>query len=112
MPELLEVVHAEIGAGAAGGIGDDEVHRAKGQVSGSIVIGLEDTGSRMSRLGRGELSYGEIPAIEEVLGRVAAVTPEQVRDLAAELLSRPRTVALLGPEETAGIPLDTYLNAA
>lgn len=112
MPELLDVVHGELGAAARGGISDEEVDRAKGQVRGSIVIGLEDTGSRMSRLGRGELSYGEIPAIEELLARVAAVTPEAVRDLAAEILNAPRTVALLGPEKTAKIPLDTYLNLA
>jgi len=111
IPELLDVVHAELGAAARGEISDEEVERAKGQVRGGIVIGLEDTGSRMGRLGRGELSYGEIPAIEELLDRVAVVTPGAVRDLAAEILGAPRTVALLGPDDTAEIPLDTYRNA-
>ena len=44
---------------AAHGLTDEEVARSKGQLRGSLVLGLEDTGSRMSRLGKSELVHGE-----------------------------------------------------
>ncbi len=57
--------------------------RAKGQLRGSLVLGLEDTGSRMSRIGKGELSYGEYLTVEQTLERIDAVTAEEVAALAA-----------------------------
>ena len=59
--------------------------------------GLEDTGSRMSRLGKGELLYGELLTVDELLARVDAVTPDEVRAVAAEVLSRPLSLAVVGP---------------
>jgi predicted Zn-dependent peptidase len=56
---------------------------------GALVLGLEDTGSRMTRLGKGELVYGELLTVDELLDRVGAVTPEQVRAVAADLLGAP-----------------------
>ena len=57
----------------------EEVARGRGQLKGGLVLGLEDTGSRMSRLGKSELSYGEYLPVREVLGRLDAVDEEQVR---------------------------------
>ena len=64
---------------------------------GGLVLGMEDTGSRMNRLGKAEVSYGELLSIDELLGRVAAVTLDDVRAVAADLLSAPRTLAVMGP---------------
>ena len=66
-------------------------------LKGSLVLGLEDTGSRMSRLGKGELLYGELLTVDEVLRRVDAVTPDDVRAVAADLLRRPQSLAVVGP---------------
>ena len=57
----------------------EEVARGRGQLKGGLVLGLEDTGSRMSRLGKSELSYGEYLPVREVLARLDAVDEEQVR---------------------------------
>ena len=61
------------------------------------MLGLEDTGSRMSRLAKGELLYGDLLAVDELLARVDAVTADEVREVAAELLSRPMSLAVVGP---------------
>jgi predicted Zn-dependent peptidase len=79
------------------GITGDELGRGKGQLRGGLVLGLEDTGSRMSRLAKGELVYGEHPSVDELLSRIDAVTLDDVRSVAAELLSRTPVLAVVGP---------------
>ena len=61
------------------------------------MLGLEDTGSRMTRLGKSELAHGEYVPVREVLARIDAVDPEQVRAVAADLLTRPTCLAVVGP---------------
>jgi predicted Zn-dependent peptidase len=95
--EVLDLTRAELARVAADGLTEDEVARGKGMAKGSLVLGLEDTGSRMSRLGKGELVYGELLSVDELLARVDAVTPEQVRQVAAEVLTRPMSLAVIGP---------------
>ena len=97
VPEVLRLVRAELDRVAAEGITTDEVTRSKGQLKGGLVLGLEDTGSRMSRLGKSELSYGEYLPIGEVLGRIDAVDEEQVRAVAGELFTRDTCLAVVGP---------------
>ena len=62
------------------------------------MLGLEDSGSRMSRLGKAELVDDELLAIDEVIARIDAVTLDDVRLLAAELFSQPEILAVVGPE--------------
>jgi predicted Zn-dependent peptidase len=95
--ELLAVVRDQLHEVAERGLDDAEVARGKGQVRGGLVLGLEDTGSRMSRIGKGELAYGEVLEVDEMLARVDAVTTDEVRTLAAELLSGPLCLAVVGP---------------
>jgi predicted Zn-dependent peptidase len=91
---ITQDVLAEV---AAHGLSDAEVARGKGQVKGGLVLGLEDSGSRMSRIGKAELVYGEVLCVDDLLAEVEAVTPDQIRELAAELLERPRSLAVIGP---------------
>jgi predicted Zn-dependent peptidase len=95
--ELLDVVREQFAQVAEHGLADIEVSRGKGQVRGGLVLGLEDTGSRMSRIGKGELAYGEVMEVDEMLARIDAVTPDDVRALAAQLLSGPLCLAVVGP---------------
>ncbi|WP_024820341.1 M16 family metallopeptidase [Arthrobacter sp. 31Y] len=99
--QVLELLGLELDKLAKEGITDEELRKAVGQLSGGIVLALEDTGSRMSRLGRAELVSGEFQDIDETLARINAVTVEDVQDLARELAAAPRTVTVVGPfEET------------
>ena len=70
---------------------------AKHQLKGSIVLGLESTTNRMQRLGRVELTYGQVVPVETVVAEIDAVTAEGVREVAQELFAADRmsTVALL-----------------
>jgi predicted Zn-dependent peptidase len=96
--EVLKVVMDEVGRLAADGLTDEEVARAKGQFKGSLVLGMEDTSSRMSWLGKSELTRGEILTVDEVIQRVDAVTEADLRALAKELLGDGlSTLALIGP---------------
>jgi predicted Zn-dependent peptidase len=61
------------------------------------VLGLEDSGSRMSRLGKAELVYDEFLSIDDVIGRINAVTLEEVRSVAAALFAQPEILAIVGP---------------
>jgi predicted Zn-dependent peptidase len=95
--EVLDLCRAQLLDVAENGMSDDEVARGRGQLRGGLVLGLEDSGSRMSRIGKADLVYGELLSIDEVLRRVDSVTPEQVRELAAELLSATPSLAVVGP---------------
>jgi predicted Zn-dependent peptidase len=66
------------------------------------VLSLEDSGSRMSRLGRAELVSGEFLDADESLARIRAVTAGQVQELARELAGAPRTVTVVGPFDNPG----------
>ena len=79
------------------GLTAEEISRAKGAVTGGLILGQEDTGSRMSRIGKSELVYGEIMSFDDILNKVRSVTPEQVHQLARDLFSAPATLALVGP---------------
>ncbi|WP_402467835.1 M16 family metallopeptidase [Isoptericola aurantiacus] len=95
--EVTALMVAELEQLADGGITDAELERSVGQLSGGLVLGLEDSGSRMSRLGRSELVLGELMTLDESLARIRAVTADDVRELAADLASRPRSVVRVGP---------------
>ncbi|QDZ13502.1 M16 family metallopeptidase [Humibacter ginsenosidimutans] len=81
---------------AADGISHEELARAVGQLSGGSALALEDSDTRMTRLGRSELSIGEFSDLDETLRRIALVTADDVRDLAHRLASRPLTIAAVG----------------
>jgi predicted Zn-dependent peptidase len=95
--EVLSLITAELDEAARGGLSAAEIDRGKGQMRGSIVLGLEDSGSRMSRIGKSELVYGDIMGVDELLAHVDAVTVADVRQAAELLLTRPRCLSVVGP---------------
>jgi predicted Zn-dependent peptidase len=95
--EVLAICAEEIDRVVAGGLTDAELDRGKGQVRGSIVLGLEDPSSRMSRLGKSELVYPRLEPVDDVLTAIDAVSHDDVRAVAAEILARPKALAVVGP---------------
>ena len=95
--DVVEILAAQLELLASEPVDAEELQRGIGQVCGGLVLGLEDSSSRMSRLGRAELTLGEFSTVEENLERIQAVTAEDVRALAAELASRPRHLVVVGP---------------
>ncbi|WP_261392710.1 pitrilysin family protein [Rhodococcus sp. BP22] len=97
LAEVTTVVREVLASVASDGISDDECARAKGSLRGGLVLGLEDSGSRMNRIGRSELNYGNHHDITDTLARIDQVTNDEVREVARVLLSRPFGAAVVGP---------------
>ncbi len=97
VPEVLRLVRGELDRVAGEGLTAEEVARGRGQLKGGLVLGLEDTGSRMSRLGKSELSYGEYLPVRTVLDRLDGVDEQQVAAVAADLFGRDTCLAVVGP---------------
>jgi predicted Zn-dependent peptidase len=95
--DVLAICAEEITRLVEGGLTDAELARGKGQVRGSIVLGLEDPSSRMSRLGKSELVYPRLEPVDEVIAAIDAVTHDDIRAIAAEILTRPKALAVVGP---------------
>jgi predicted Zn-dependent peptidase len=67
-----------------------EFKRARAQVKGSMMLGLENTSSRMMRLGTGELFYGSFTPIDEILRKLNEVSIEEIHSVAKQLLKEER----------------------
>jgi predicted Zn-dependent peptidase len=99
--EVLAICQEEIAKVISGGLTDEELERGKGQLRGSIVLGLEDPSSRMSRLGKSELVYSRLEPVEEILASIEAVTHDDVLQVAGAILAQPKALAVVGPFDDA-----------
>ena len=99
--EVLAICRDEIAKVIDSGLTDEELARGKGQLRGSIVLGLEDPSSRMSRLGKSELVYPALEPVDEILAEIEAVTHDQVQQVAAAVLGLPKALAVVGPFDDA-----------
>jgi predicted Zn-dependent peptidase len=106
--EVLAICREEVAKVIADGLTDEELDRGKGQLRGSIVLGLEDPSSRMSRLGKSELVHPRLEPVDEVLASIEAVTGQDVRDIAAAVLGQPKVLAVVGPYDDP----DPFVTAA
>ncbi|MFC6087255.1 M16 family metallopeptidase [Sphaerisporangium aureirubrum] len=95
--DVLKICREELSRVVADRLTDEEIARGKGQMRGGLVLGLEDTGSRMSRIGKSELVYDTLMSVDEVLARIDAVTPEEIDAVAREILVQPMSLAVIGP---------------
>lgn len=95
--EVISIIRDITAEVATSGITNDEINRAKGAVRGALVLSQEDSGSRMNRIGKSELVYGEVMSFDEILKRVTAVTHDEIREIASELLNVSPTLAVVGP---------------
>lgn len=84
--QVIEICRNELATVVEKGLTDEELDRAKGQLRGSMVLGMEDSGSRMSRLGKSELVYGELLSLDDILARIDAVTLDDIQTVARAVL--------------------------
>jgi predicted Zn-dependent peptidase len=94
--DVLKICRDELAQVAEHGITDDELRRAVGQLSGSTVLGLEDTGALMNRIGKSELCWGDQMSVDDMLAAMAAVTPDEVREVAREVLGQRPSLSVIG----------------
>ncbi|MFJ6699335.1 M16 family metallopeptidase [Streptomyces sp. NPDC091272] len=95
--DVLKICRDELDKVAADGLTDDEIRRAVGQLSGSTVLGLEDTGALMNRIGKSELAWGEHMSVTDMLTRISEVTPDEVREVARDILGQRPSLSVIGP---------------
>jgi predicted Zn-dependent peptidase len=80
------------------GVDPGELERAKGHFKGQLALSLEGSSARMERVGRSELTSGEVLAVDELVERIEAVTPDDVaRVIDRVLTGAPRVLAAVGP---------------
>jgi len=103
LEEVLGLVGSQLDAMAAGGITERELQVAVGHLVGELALSLEDSGSRMARIGRSLLVHGRVRTYDEVVARLRAVTLADVAGVAERVLSRSRTLALVGPVEPGAL---------
>lgn len=94
--ETYSVLRAELSR-VRNDVTEDELSRAKRHMKATMIMGLEDAGSRMSRVGRSLLMHGDVLSLEEIVRRVHAVTLQELKGLADELFSCEPVVSIVGP---------------
>ncbi len=97
--EALAVIGDVLADVVAHGITDRELAVASGYLAGSMLLGLEDSGSRMGRLGRSLMQRDHLTPVEEHVARVQAVTTDDVARVLRRVLGGPRVLAAVGPFE-------------
>jgi len=101
--EVISIIQEVLADVASNGMSHEEIERAKGAVRGSLVLSQEDSASRMSRIGKSEIVYGDIMGFDEILKAVARVTPEDVRVIASEFLTKTPTLGVVGPYKSESL---------
>jgi predicted Zn-dependent peptidase len=97
----LELIARELADICLKGVTEAELRRAKEQVKGALIMGMESTANHMGRLGRGLLLLNRVQEIEDVISRVEAVTTADMMDLAAAIFKREQmAIAAVGKIET------------
>lgn len=108
--EVLNVTMREIRKLTRRDIRGEELKRAVDQIKGAILLGLESTNSRMSRLAKDEIYFGRYVALEEILNEINKVSKQQVRRLSELLLdTRKLSLTLLGPVASNARPFEALL---
>ena len=95
--EVVEIIRSVVADVADNGMTHEEIERAKGAVRGSLVLSQEDTGSRMSRIGKNEIVYGQVMDFDDILKAISRVSAQDIREIASEFLVKTPTLALVGP---------------
>ena len=97
--EVLEVVRAELSRTLTGGLSDEELAAAKGALTGSLILSLEDTSSRMSRLGRAVICDLPLQSLDEIMADIDQVSRDDVTAVTTALFGGEWSLAVVGPFE-------------
>jgi len=95
--EVIRLIRIEMERIAASGVLPDELDRVRQAAKGHLVLGMESTRNRMTRLGKNEVTGGEILSADEIMERFDAVTMDDLRRVSADVLSAEKVLAVIGP---------------
>jgi predicted Zn-dependent peptidase len=98
--ECLEIAREQIAEIAGGNLQPDELERAKANLKGRIMLSMESTSNRMSRLGKSLITDTELLSIERIIAEIEAVEADEIAELAGVLLAPEKlSAAGIGPSE-------------
>lgn len=95
--ETLSVIEEVVAGLLADGITERELEVAAGYLEGALLLGLEDSGGRMARLGRTLVQQGKAVSVDEQVASIAAVTRDDVHRVLTRVFEGPRALAAVGP---------------
>lgn len=95
--EVLDLIREICVDTAQSGLSEDELEKCKQQVKGSMMLSLESTTSRMSRLGKNELVLGREVTLDETIENINAVTTADISRIAANIVGEKYAIAAVGP---------------
>jgi predicted Zn-dependent peptidase len=107
--ELLAVTDEVLTGFLTEGITEEEHRVALGYLEGSMLLGLEDSGSRMSRLGTGIATRNDITSVDDHIRRIRAVTIDDVADVITRIFDGPRAVSAVGPLGSGNPALERFV---
>jgi predicted Zn-dependent peptidase len=100
LAEALAITAEQLADIAAGNLSERELRRAQENLKGRLMLGMESTSARMSRLGKSVVTDSEILSLDRVIAEIDGVDADGVCALAAELLDPDRlSAAGIGPNE-------------
>jgi predicted Zn-dependent peptidase len=96
----VEIAAEQLADIAAGNLRPDEIDRAKENLKGRIMLSMESTSNRMTRLGKSLITDTELLSFERIIAEIEAVQPDEVAELAGLLFSPERlSISGIGPSE-------------
>jgi predicted Zn-dependent peptidase len=95
--EVVKLIREELDRVAEHGVTPDELERVRQAATGHLVLGMESTRNRMTRLGKNEVTGGEILSADEIMERYDAVTIDDLKRVSGDVLSAEKVLAVLGP---------------
>jgi predicted Zn-dependent peptidase len=108
--EALRIVFDEMRSLRENPVSQAELSAAKEQLKGNMLLAMESTDSRMSRLAKCELYYDQYIPLPRILKDIDAVTADDVRELARGLFRDDQlTCTFLGPMKNKDLPRDLLL---
>jgi predicted Zn-dependent peptidase len=94
---VRSLVQEELIKVAKDGLGEEELQRAKNQIRGAVLLGLDSMSGRMTRLGKSVLYYNRVISPFEVVEKVERVTPDEIRRVAEAIFGGDYAYAAVGP---------------
>ena len=105
LDQVIELVLANIDQLKNGGITAAELTKTKEQLKGNLLLGLESSSSRMSRLGKMEITMGKYTTLDEIVAKIENVTLADLHSMIDDIFALDRlSFTALGPLKKKALP--------
>ncbi len=95
--QVLELLNVELDLMANGQIDRHELDAAKKHLCAETLLNIEDSGSRMSRVGASLLLHNDVLSVEEIVKRIESTTLEDAIRVSRDIFSQPKSLSVVGP---------------